>query len=75
VSKFRVHVTYPVGQCITVDADDIEDAKQLACEGVDLPNISNKFEEAGDPEAVVVFDDHSNELLWAKPDTQEETAS
>jgi hypothetical protein len=71
--KYRVHVTYLVSQCITVEADDIEAAKYEACEAVDLPNSSNKFEDSGEPEAIVVYDDHSNEVLWEKPHTKEET--
>lgn len=62
MSRFRVTVGYFVSQCIEVDASTYEDAVDEAFDQVDTPNVSNQFEQDGDPELVAVYGEDGNAL-------------
>lgn len=65
MKKFDVMLGYSVSQVITVEAEDYESAIELAfAEGVDLPNISNRFEMDGDERCLAVYDPETGKCLY-----------
>jgi len=64
--KYKVYVMYTVSQIVEVEAHQIEEAIEAALDEVDHPNISNKFDMDGDPEAHAVYDDNDHEV-WHAP--------
>lgn len=64
MSKYRVTLGYYVSQIIEVEAESVDQAIEEAYDqGVDMPNISNKFEEDGDVICFAVYDDQGNQVF------------
>ncbi|WP_100514140.1 hypothetical protein [Mycobacteroides abscessus] len=62
MASFRVTVEYSVSQSLEVDADTIDEAIQEALGGVDTPNGSNQFDQAGDPHIAAIYDESGESL-------------
>lgn len=61
--KYSVDLGYYVSQNIEVEADDVDQAIELAfTKGPDHPNVSNKFEQAGDDVCFGVYDEQGNQV-------------
>lgn len=62
---FNVMVGFYCSQAIEVETDDLESAMNEAISRVDGPNVSNAFEQSGDPEVIAVYDDNGSAVFEA----------
>lgn len=61
--KYQVTLGFVAEQTFTIEADDPDEAVEIAFqEGMDRPNISNKFE-AGDELLLGVWDEDGNQAV------------
>lgn len=66
--RFRVTLNYSVSQSIDVDADSQDEAIDLAFDKLDTPNVSNKFEQDGEPDVIAVYDETGEQIYPAHLD-------
>ncbi|WP_100460557.1 hypothetical protein [Mycobacteroides abscessus] len=62
--RYQVTLGFVADQTFEVEADDPDEAIDLAfAEGMDHPNISNKFQMSGDEAVLGVWDEDGNEVV------------
>lgn len=62
--RYQVTLGFIADQTFYVEADDPDEAIDLAFEeGMDLPNISNKFQMGGDEIVLGVWDEDGNQVV------------